>query len=154
MSKMKTVSLILFGLLFAWYSLIFIGVPKLLIEGRGSVLGLEGLLELFLILILSGYFAKWKFTDALNLFVSLIWGYMQYTSHWKSLFGAPVSDMQIKRYYQYFSGTLRIFPESSTVIIPDAYHMILDLLLLINICLSVTKIIQCFILKNDIKIIN
>lgn len=49
--------------------------------------------------------------------------YGLYHFHWKEfLFGA--SDKRLEGYYNYFSGTHRIFPESSTRLVPDTYHIV------------------------------
>ncbi len=143
MTKIQKISLSFYIILFLWFSLVFIEIPKLLIEGDIGFINLSGLLELFLVIILVGYFLKWKYTDFLNLFVLSVWGYMQYISHWKYMCFKPSQEI-IERYYQFFDGTLRIFAESNVRIIPDLYHMILGLLILINLVIVIFKIIVFF----------
>ena len=63
-----------------------------------------------------------------------------FNGNWKYLF-IETSKENIQSYYQHFDNTLRFFPKSDTTIIPDAYHIILGLLLLINIVLVIRKII-------------
>lgn len=139
--KLENIGLILFAVLFFWFSLVFIGVPRLLIDGHEPLFSLSGLLELGLIIIWVGYLFKWKYTDFLNLFILIIWGYMQYDSHWRyMLFKAPKEI--IDSYYQHFYGTLRFFAESETRVVPDAYHIILGVLIVINISIVLVKIMM------------
>lgn len=91
--------------------------------------------------ILAGYLLKWKGADYAGLVVLGLWGYLQFNANWKYLF-AEAPKEKIESYYQHFGDTLSFFPESPTYIIPDAYHMVLGILLLTNLVLIITRIIK------------
>lgn len=139
--KLSSATNLFFIILFAWYSIIFFDVPLLTTEGRANLISIYGLLELLLAIILAGYLLHWKYIHYSALIILGLWGYLQFNANWKYIFTAP-SEEKIHSYYQHFEDTLRIFPESNTIIIPDAYHIILGLLLLINIILASGKIIN------------
>lgn len=131
-------------LLFLWYSIIFFDIPLLTTDGHASLISIYGLLELLLAIILVGFLLQWKNIHYFGLLILLLWGYLQFNGNWKYLF-IESSEEKIQSYYQHFDNTLRFFPESDTLIIPDAYHIILGVLLLINIVLVIRKIIMKFI---------
>ncbi|MDZ7777197.1 MAG: hypothetical protein U5L09_17060 [Bacteroidales bacterium] len=134
-------SLFFFIILLIWYSLIFFDIPRLTTEGNASVFSLLGLLEFLLLIVLVAYLKNWKYTDYLNLSILLLWAVLQYQGNWKYFLFPPSTDV-LESYYEHFQGTLRILAESETRIIPDAYHIILGLLLLLNIINVVVKIIR------------
>jgi len=143
--KLQKVSLLFFIALFIWYSLVFFNIPKLLIAGSINLFSLSSLLELFLVIILLGYFLKWKYSDFFALFILFLWGYLQYAAHWRHLLFKPSKEV-LNHYYQFFHGTLRFFPQSDVRIVPDAYHTVLGLLILLNLIMVIYKII--LFLKN------
>ena len=61
-----------------------------------------------------------------------LWFAVQFMCHWYyTIFGA--SEQKLKGYNECFRGAVRIFPESETRLIPDMYHIVLHLLILLNI---------------------
>jgi len=143
-NKLLTVTNLIYILLFLWYSIIFFDIPLLTTDGRASLISIYGLLELFLAIILVGFLLHWKNIHYVGLLILVLWGYLQFNGNWKYLF-IETSKENIQSYYQHFDNTLRFFPKSDTIIIPDAYHIILGLLLLINIVLVIRKIFIKFI---------
>ncbi len=70
--------------------------------------------------------------------VLLIWLIVQFFCHWRyTVFGA--SPNKLAGYNECFRGTLRIFPISETRLVPDLYHIVLHLLIVINIVLCIVK---------------
>ena len=68
------------------------------------------------------------------LFVLSCWIIVQFFCHWYfTIFG--VSEKKLKGYNECFSDTVRFIPASDTKLIPDLYHTILHILILINIVL-------------------
>ena len=66
--------------------------------------------------------------------ILLLWFAVQFLCHWRyTLFGA--GPEKIRGYNECFRGTLRIFPESETRLVPDFYHIALHALILANIAL-------------------
>ena len=64
--------------------------------------------------------------------VLLLWFIVQFMCHWYfTLFGA--SERKLKGYNDCFRGTVRIFPMSDRRLIPDMYHIVLHILILLNI---------------------
>lgn len=141
------VGVILFTLLFLWYLIIFINIPGLTIDGKIPFFSLLTLLEFFLIIIAIGYILKWKYTDYAFLFILVLWGYLQFMGNWRYMFVKPPIE-KLESYYQYFDGTLRILNISDTYIIPDAYHLILGILILLNIVFVLSKIVSGIIIKK------
>jgi hypothetical protein len=65
----------------------------------------------------------------------LFWLIVQFFCHWYyTLFGA--SDKKVKGYNECFKNTIHLFPQRDDKIIPDLYHIVLHLLILVNIILS------------------
>ena len=66
--------------------------------------------------------------------VLVLWAAVQFRCHWYfTIFGA--SERKLQGYNDCFKGTLRIFPESETRLVPDLYHILLHVLILANIVL-------------------
>ena len=64
--------------------------------------------------------------------ILLLWLAVQFMCHWYfTLFGA--SERKLKGYNESFRGTVRIFPMSDQRLIPDMYHIVLHILILVNI---------------------
>ena len=64
---------------------------------------------------------------------------VQFFCHWYyTIFGA--SEKKLKGYNDCFKNTIHIIPASETKLIPDLYHMILHLLILLNIGLVIGNI--------------
>ena len=71
--------------------------------------------------------------------VLLFWFTVQFFCHWYyTIFGA--SEKKLKGYNDCFKNTVHIIPASKTKLIPDLYHMILHLLILLNIVLVLCNI--------------
>ena len=71
--------------------------------------------------------------------VLLFWFIVQFFCHWYyTSFGA--SEQKLKGYNDCFKNTIHIIPASETKLIPDLYHMILHLLILLNIGLVIGNI--------------
>ena len=72
-------------------------------------------------------FGKWFLLGAL-----LVWLAVQFRCHWYyTLFGAD--EKKLRGYNNCFRDTARIFPMSETRLVPDLYHIVLHLLILLNI---------------------
>lgn len=68
--------------------------------------------------------------------ILLLWFIVQFMCHWYfTIFGA--SDRKLKGYNDSFRGTVRIFPMSEKRIVPDLYHIVLHILILLNIILCI-----------------
>ena len=105
----RNISLVCYTLLLLWFSLDLIGIPGLVT--RDDWFGVAGLLELLLIFILIGYLRKWRYVIFPSAATLGIWVYLQYSSHWYYfIFG--VAPDKLKRYYTFFKGMFRFFPES------------------------------------------
>ena len=50
------------------------------------------------------------------------------------------SEKKLKGYIECFRHTVRIFPASDTRLIPDFYHMVLHLLLVLNLCFLIASL--------------
>ncbi|MEE4197465.1 MAG: hypothetical protein V2I54_07455 [Bacteroidales bacterium] len=143
-NKRLTLTNLFYILLFLWYSLIFFDIPLLTTEGHANPISMYGLLGLFLAILLVGFLLRWNNIHSFGLLILLLWGFLQFNANWKYLLMKP-SEEKIQSYYQHFEHTLRFFPVSDQIIIPDAYHTILGGLLFINIVLVSRKILLKFI---------
>ncbi len=66
--------------------------------------------------------------------ILLLWFAVQFLCHWRyTIFGA--SRRKLEGYNECFRGTLRLFPMSETRLIPDLYHIVLHILILLNLIL-------------------
>ena len=64
--------------------------------------------------------------------VLILWFVVEFFCHWYfTIFGA--NEIKLKGYNDCFRNTIRIFPMSETRLIPDLYHIIQHLLILLNI---------------------
>ncbi len=60
------------------------------------------------------------------------WFVVQFFCHWYyTIFGA--SAEKLEGYNECFRGTIRLFPESGTRLVPDLYHVALHVLILLNL---------------------
>ena len=66
--------------------------------------------------------------------ILVIWLAIQFFCHWYyTIFGA--SESKLKGYNECFKDTVRLIPMSEKRLIPDLYHIILHILILLNIVL-------------------
>ena len=66
--------------------------------------------------------------------ILMLWFIVQFMCHWYyTIFGA--SERKLQGYNDCFRGTVRIFPMSDQRLIPDLYHIVLHILILINLIL-------------------
>ena len=103
----------------------------LLVEGMGIRSAEFGMLCLYSAALASFYLlrpaGKW-----ILLSVLCLWFVIQFFCHWYyTIFGA--SRRKLEGYNACFRGTVRLFPESEKRLVPDLYHIVLHLLILMNI---------------------
>jgi hypothetical protein len=64
--------------------------------------------------------------------ILMLWFIVQFMCHWYfTIFGA--SERKLQGYNDCFRDSVRIFPMSDKRLIPDLYHIVLHILILINI---------------------
>ena len=64
--------------------------------------------------------------------ILILWFIVQFMCHWYfTIFGA--SERKLQGYNDCFRDSVRIFPMSDKRLIPDLYHIVLHILILINI---------------------
>ena len=69
--------------------------------------------------------------------ILMFWFIVQFMCHWYfTVFGA--SERKLKGYNECFRDTVRIFPMSEKRLIPDFYHIVLHILILINMIMSIS----------------
>lgn len=85
----------------------------------------------FALFILAEMVGKWVLLIELAL-----WLTVQFFCHeYFTIFGA--SDNKLSGYNQCFSGTIKLFPQSESRLIPDLYHIVLHLLLATDFALLI-----------------
>lgn len=139
MKILDNISRITFFLCTIWFTLDLIGIPGFVV--RDDLFSLAGLLEAGLLILCIGYVRHWKYTDYPAILILILWGYFQYAAHWQYYFLGASAD-QIKRYNKFYTGMYHFFSQSSTKIIPDAYHTVLAGLIILNIAIIVIKFIS------------
>ena len=66
--------------------------------------------------------------------ILLLWFIVQFMCHWYfTIFGA--SEKKLQGYNECFRDSIRIIPASDKRLIPDFYHIVLHILILINMIL-------------------
>ena len=103
----------------------------LLVEGVGIRSAEFIMLCLFSVGLVSYHFfqsaGKW-----ILLIILVLWLIVQFFCHWYyTIFGA--SETKLKGYNNCFRDTIRLFPMSEKRLVPDLYHIILHVLILLNI---------------------
>ena len=69
--------------------------------------------------------------------ILVLWFMVQFMCHWYyTIFGA--SERKLQGYNDCFQDCLRIFPMSDERLIPDLYHIVLHMLILVNSILCLT----------------
>ena len=70
--------------------------------------------------------------------ILLLWFAVQFLCHWRyTIFGA--GEKKLRGYNDCFRDTVRLFPMSETRLIPDLYHIVLHILILLNIICCLIK---------------
>ena len=106
----------------------------LLVEGMG-LKSIE-FVALFLFTLGIGSFLLWEPIGKWVLLVELaLWLVEQFLCHeYFTIFGS--SSKKLKGYNECFEGTVKLFPVSETLLIPDLYHIVLHLLILADLVLT------------------
>ncbi len=114
-----------------WFTLSFTGVPRLVdswFVEQGPWVWISVLFWAHLPVILFLYIKDFKYTNWILLSVLLVWGYIQFDSHWTWFFEQP-SEQKLTSYYRTFDFWY-ILPRPEGRIVPDAYHTVLHALIL------------------------
>ena len=139
MMRINPVLLIFELVLLAWFwgCIVTYKIGKCtLVDGMG-IHSAEFIMLLIYTMSILSYLLFPKIGRFIVLAALVFWLIVQFFCHWYyTLFGA--SDMKIKGYNECFKNTIRIFPQRDNKIIPDLYHIVLHLLILVNITLSIT----------------
>ena len=104
---------------------------KLLVEGVGPKSAEFAVLCLYSIGVIAFHCfqpaGKW-----ILLGILVLWFSVQFMCHWYfTIFGA--SERKLQGYNDCFRDSVRLFPMSDKRLIPDLYHIVLHILILINI---------------------
>ncbi len=68
----------------------------------------------------------------------ILWFVVEFFCHWYfTIFGA--TERKLKGYNDCFRNTLRLFPMSETRLVPDFYHIVQHVLILLNIILCLAR---------------
>ena len=75
------------------------------------------------------------------LVILLVWFIVQFFCHWYyTIFGA--SQEKLKGYNECFQNTIRVIPASDKRLIPDLYHIVLHIFILLNIICCLTDYVK------------
>ena len=68
----------------------------------------------------------------------VLWFVVEFFCHWYfTIFG--VTERKLKGYNECFRNTVRLFPMSETRLVPDLYHIVQHILILLNIIICLTR---------------
>lgn len=104
-----------------------------LVEGMGIKSAEFVTLCLYSLGLITYYFissiGKW-----ILLSILILWLVVQFFCHWYyTIFGA--SEQKLKGYNECFKNTVHVFPISDTRLVPDLYHIVQHILMLLNVVL-------------------
>ena len=147
---MKKGCLFIIFILFVWFSLDMTGFSFkniTLVESAWNQV--DGLWWLIFLTSFIGFKFKEKFGKYFLFIFILMWIIIQFKCHWyHTIFGTSIE--KINSYNQYFRHTLHIIPPSEKILIPDLYHIILHLLILISLITLTRYIIYSIIKRNKL----
>ena len=70
--------------------------------------------------------------------ILVLWFIVQFMCHWYyTIFGA--TERKLKGYNDCFRNTVRLFPMSETRLVPDLYHIVQHVLILLNIMICLAR---------------
>jgi hypothetical protein len=130
--RTRSAARVTLALLLAWFAILFVDPSRLTLPGSPGLVSEYRFLLGVLLLCNAAFFARLRFASAAALPLLGLWSILQWQAHWGMALRPPDPD-RIERYNAFFRGTWRILPESSLRIVPDAYHMVLGLLLLLGL---------------------
>jgi len=128
---MKKKCMYIIGLLFFWFTLDMTGATIgeiILVEAAWNTI--DGVWWLIFLALSLLFFYKDKVGRYLLLVFVSLWAIIQFSSHWSyTIFG--VSKEKLVSYNEFFKETYHIIPASDEILIPDFYHIILHILILL-----------------------
>jgi hypothetical protein len=124
-------------LLTIWFALDFVGVGKLV--DREPILSLAGIMLALMGAFLVSGFRRLPWVAPVYALALAIWGALQVQTHWSTYF-APASEAKLRWYGRVFGDHWRLLPELPTRTVPDAYHTILAVLIVVNLALALRDI--------------
>ena len=139
---MGTAIIIVSALLMVWFFGCIVTYKigsHVLVDGEGVKSAEFIMLLLYSCALLSYFFYKpvgrWILLGTLAL-----WIIVQFFCHWYyTIFG--VSEKKLQGYNKCFHNTVRLFPLSEKRLVPDLYHIVLHLLILLDITLIVLEVL-------------
>ncbi len=109
---------------------------KTLVEGMGvrsAEFAVLCLYSIGLILYYALPAGKW-----ILLAILILWFVVEFFCHWYfTIFG--VTERKLKGYNECFRDTVRLFPMSETRLVPDLYHIVQHILILLNIIVCLAR---------------
>ena len=130
------------AVLIGWYGLLYVGVPRLC--GRVRLGEREDLLNHLLLVALLLDFAlqvfRWTYAGGGMVLILVVWGALQFRAHWLPyLRGA--SQTEVQSYYQTFGGNLYLWRRRGDRILPDAYHTLMHLFMVVTFFASLLQML-------------
>lgn len=123
-----------------WFSLDFIGVPRLV--DKEPLVSLAGLMLALLVVFLAAGVFQIRYAAPPYALSLMIWLVLQVQTHWTSYL-LPASQSKLLWYDRVFGEHIRILPSLPTRTTPDAFHTALAALILLNLSLVTVDIFRC-----------
>ncbi|QVK16967.1 hypothetical protein KHQ81_08660 [Mycoplasmatota bacterium] len=148
---MKKVCIILLSILLIWFSMDMTGFSIgdiIIVEAAWN--SIDGVWWIIFLVLCFFFYIKDRLGKYILTVFVFLWTVIQFFSHWYyTLFGA--SDKKIISYNQFFKDTYHIIAASDTRVIPDFYHIVLHIFILVNLtCLVIFCIYNCNSMSKDI----
>lgn len=122
-----------------WFSLDFIGVPRLV--DKEPLVSLAGLMLALLVVFLAAGVLQIRYAAPPYALSLVIWLVFQVQTHWSSYLLAA-SQSKLQWYDRVFGEHIRILPSLPTRTTPDAFHTVLAALILLNLTLVTVDILR------------
>lgn len=137
--RLSGLSLAVLAALAAWLAIDFVG-------WRGVVdaeppMSLAGLALAVLAAVIVAGIARLSFAPIPAALLLLVWSALQIETHWWGYFG-PVSERRLAWYASVFGDKWQLLPAKAGHTVPDGYHTVLALLLVLSLLFVLRDIVR------------
>lgn len=129
------------SLLILWYSLKFIGIPKLVNRTQLTEVYKLVIVDFLFTISLIGAILNLTFGEWIMLITLIFWGYIQYKNHWYWILNEP-NEEEIRNYKEKFGENISLFKQEEKKIKLDLFHTLLHLLAISNFIIIAIRLVQ------------
>lgn len=122
-----------------WFALDFVGIPRLV--DAEPLLSLAGLMLVLLAAFLAAGLLEVRYVAPVYSVALAVWLWLQIDTHWGTYL-LPASERKLDWYGRAFGGNLRFLPAFERRTVPDAYHSLLAILIVVNLFLALRDVMR------------